>query len=94
MKTLFIYNIFEQKFGLIMVECGRIILILRSNYFGQICHIRSKSTFETGIKNSKNRNSNEFQQIRPSLGDFNTCKTYILSEVKYEGVTQWVKMKN
>ena len=35
--------------------------------FGQICQIRPNSTFEFGILNSKNQNSNEFEQIRPSL---------------------------
>ena len=35
--------------------------------FGQICRIRPNSTFKFGILNSKNQNSNEFEQIRPSL---------------------------
>ena len=52
-----------------MVKFGRISLNLRSNSieFGLICRIRPNSTFEFGFQNSKNRNSNEFEQTRPSL---------------------------
>ena len=51
--------------------------------FGLICQIRPNSTFEFGILNSKNRNSNEFEQIRPSL-DFSQFTPMPLFVIKFD----------
>ena len=52
-----------------MVEFGWILTNWRSSLidFDQTSRIRPNSTFEFVISNSKCRNSNEFERIRPSL---------------------------
>ena len=52
-----------------MVEFSQILQKLSSNWikFDQNGRIRPNSTFEFGIWNSKFRNWNEFERIRPSL---------------------------
>ena len=57
------------KIGLWMIEFGQIRPNKRSNFieFRPKSRIRPNSTFDFELRNSKYRNSNEFEGIRPSL---------------------------